>query len=1000
MSRLRSFLGRSIIFGVLAGSLLAPAAASPIYFLNTFDQPVLVGPTPAPGIWFTDRYAPGAFDQYWFQGDNRLRIGIRTADEASQRPPGFQAGFYNTQSRQFILDNGLYTSIRGRIFIGPDWQTHARRSDLWGVARNADGGLSGYPILGFVNIPGVVGLRCQYFTQDVDQDPRNGFEPGWVDVSDRVPGGVTINRWYDLEIVLTPSSFNVYVDGALVFVDDDVIGSVRFTGMILQAFNFPIAGDTPTIGPPIPPNLHTEYDVFWDDVGALPAGGHGLPVDLNRTYFSPSGGPLAVPGIALATTRPGGGLGGEQVIEFSRAPATDGTFTPFSDAHKPPKTLATDLRGRGYSFVLDVHDQALWAGGPIWSTRDNFAVKAGSDVDSRDGRPAVGVIVTKADEGRLRIHAASSFAHLGDFYLTNANETRFVIGVRFAADNSTMTVDVTPINGTNAGVTDSLTPLPLTVGGTDPLLNDDVSAIGFCAGWVSYAERSTAKATITNFVTDAVPNVMYAFSEDPYARPGERFSVMTGFANLAQPITGYQAFLHATGLVTLNPTSDYNRGFFDTFVPGTIDATLDLAGASPVATVLNMDFADIVLDAVSPGGNSIGFEPNVDTRVNLFAGAGPGFPDVPALTLDSNVLLVDGAPPSLTAPVLSGTALFGANTLVQGTLNVSVEAVDGAVNDSGLADRPEGWITWHGGAVTPLRFHSWIGHEFLASLPIGPATPLGPATLWVRVVDDAGNFNVRTVGLNVNVAQLALTIEANHFGPALVAPVARIVDVVVGGTGGANPPVTLYTDLNNNLALDPGEEGLIAHFNVHGVATLHLTAAHGLPATNNLLAISVKDRFFSLRTLVRPAMPPDRGSFTTAGNGQYTGTVNLRMGDVTHNNIVNVADLAVWAWRNGLAHPSATDHATPLTPRNPEITGDGIVNLADRNVITAAWLRAGDATPGAFAPSIHRGQRGDRMRLRELVAEGLPKAAAESMDRNRDGWVTVDEINTWVRQRR
>ena len=73
--------------------------------LETFDTPVVTGPTAAPGVWYTDRFAPAGFQT----SDGVLHETISGADHQAGDPDlaGGHYNFYNTQGRAFDLPRGL-----------------------------------------------------------------------------------------------------------------------------------------------------------------------------------------------------------------------------------------------------------------------------------------------------------------------------------------------------------------------------------------------------------------------------------------------------------------------------------------------------------------------------------------------------------------------------------------------------------------------------------------------------------------------------------------------------------------------------------------------------------------------------------------------------------------------------------------------------------------------------------------------------------------------------
>jgi len=206
--------------------------------------------------WVTDRYAPADFSSQFFAGDNRLHIGISSADALHNRPLAFQSLFYNTQGKQRPVSGGTaHWTASAEVYISTDMISgnNLRRSDLWvrtgDVVENA---FTEYPILGFRRF-----------------DPADPFNPaapnistiwrafdsdiGWVDLAHPVTAG-----WHTLEISGNGSAYVFKIDGITVFTDTFING-LPITTTFLQAYNF---------GQPIP-LPQDNYDVYWDNLSVI-----------------------------------------------------------------------------------------------------------------------------------------------------------------------------------------------------------------------------------------------------------------------------------------------------------------------------------------------------------------------------------------------------------------------------------------------------------------------------------------------------------------------------------------------------------------------------------------------------------------------------------------------------------------------------------------------------------------------------------------------------------
>ncbi|MFI4916431.1 MAG: PEP-CTERM sorting domain-containing protein [Phycisphaerales bacterium JB060] len=244
-----------IVLFAVAGSTVALGQTT-----LDFDTPgIAVGPSQAPGVWYTDRYAPADFESgYMFGGNGRLRQGIHADDGTSARPSSFSSTFYDTQGRKYDNDSGT-TSMSIDLYVPGDWATTGRRmAGFWGTAVDGADAISGFPIIEFTSNDDDdgSGARFRYYTQDVDQDPGNGLAPGWLSMG--LPTGFNYDSWHTLEIELDGSDWLASVNGQQLIVDNATVGSVGIDNVILQGHNTD-AGVT--------------YDILWDNYAAVPAPG-------------------------------------------------------------------------------------------------------------------------------------------------------------------------------------------------------------------------------------------------------------------------------------------------------------------------------------------------------------------------------------------------------------------------------------------------------------------------------------------------------------------------------------------------------------------------------------------------------------------------------------------------------------------------------------------------------------------------------------------------------
>jgi hypothetical protein len=228
-------------------------------------------------------------------------------------------------------------------------------------------------------------------------------------------------------------------------------------------------------------------------------------VDLNGTYLAPSSGATFIDAIASATTHPLGDRRGQgQVYELNKGlPAFEGTYTPFSDDGRKPQALTgVDLRGKSFQCDVDLHDLNLWnaAGG---AGAEFFQIGAGRQADPSDtGTEEAFVFIYRYWSGFALYMETDWFLYRPTTtYYAAADETKFRVRVDVNRAGTEALLTVIPLNGVAAGTVHTVSPLPLAA-------IDNVTSTSFFAGFTQNFDNinSTAKATISSFMTDAVAN--------------------------------------------------------------------------------------------------------------------------------------------------------------------------------------------------------------------------------------------------------------------------------------------------------------------------------------------------------------------------------------------------------------------------------------------------------------------------------------------------------------
>jgi len=208
--------------------------------VETFDDAVVLSPTQAPDVWYTDRYAPFAFETVFFDGDNRLMQSIDASDCSPCRPAGFDGVFYDTQGRKY--DTPGTTAMSIDLYVPAGWDTTGRRmAGFWATGFNASSTISLYPIVEFTSDGGVPRFRAW------PADPGLG---GWVDLG--LPTGFAYDDWYTLEMTIDGSTVTYTVGDLTLTLAAN--GTVEFGNVILQGYNN-TAGVT--------------YDIHWDNFTSL-----------------------------------------------------------------------------------------------------------------------------------------------------------------------------------------------------------------------------------------------------------------------------------------------------------------------------------------------------------------------------------------------------------------------------------------------------------------------------------------------------------------------------------------------------------------------------------------------------------------------------------------------------------------------------------------------------------------------------------------------------------
>ena len=710
----------------------------------------------------------------------------------------------------------------------------------------------------------------------------------------------------------------------------------------------------------------------------------GLPVDLNGRYMEPGNtGNAYTTNFAVASTGSDASNFGsaDRVMEISNGVgATDATFTPFSDALKPPNALAVDPRGKSWQFDVDL--------GGTWTDNGfGYPARTGSCFIVGGKKPGVyttgiaDVVIDHPDASGFRFDNSTDIADSLIQDLTGANQFRIGVAVD-ASSNSTVTI--TTLNGTSPGTVYVLGPGANSV----QFANDTYFTAGFNRSYGG-ADKGQATATVSNFTTDAVDDVLYTYASDPYAKTSETTSYDFGVANLTGPIVGYQAFLSTTGNETLSGGAYTSTPFPFHIQPfGTLSGGyLSLDGETMIGTTTQVSafLATVLMLDGAAGTAALGIAADNGNPLTPTRFSDPlGSPITPT-RFDSNIVVIDNTGPSVsintpTSPVMLGNLVF------------TVVADDGV--GSGLTLAPTILVTFSDATTVTLQTYAKIGNTFEAILPITPTTPCGATTAAATAVDDSGNSTTTApAAFTVSNATVTLTIVLDGSDNNLPGTVTRGMQIKLGGNPSTGTNAPFYAN-KNVVFSDPDGAGPLRL-----TGTVTLTALDGVPCGKDLNAVSVKDPKHTLRKL-----EPLGGI-----NDQYTATLHLRGGDCTGafdgalggtigDNAIDILDYGLFASQYG-SSPGAN---TPLgyAGGHSDFSGDGSVLTNDYTFISTGFLLIGDNEPGNFSDG------GGNQPLKTCTVQqmiergGVPAKVAKSYDLNHDGRITYQEITNWLAGKR
>jgi|GEM_PF-5587955 len=733
----------------------------------------------------------------------------------------------------------------------------------------------------------------------------------------------------------------------------------------------------------------------------------GTPIDLSGKYLAVKNSTV------LATTDPKGVVGQAPNAGTVLDPGVGYHAAPFSNQFLPPATLSgLDLTGHSYWFDVELGDASTW---PDLSSVQNYFI----------GQASIGQVGTE-----LQVRASASTPHGIDVSSYNGLTISFYrkdgrfwghvknlwydqdIDIPHPADVSKYHVNVSVSTTGAVGITITQSDGVATQNGTYPSVltqlsggsTDQVGLTGasFAAALVNVTDPTQVAASpvgvkIGGFATNAIPDALYVWSDNPYvgAVPGffcPQFRVNR--ASLSRTSAGYSLAMHSALPLAINPLN-LNFGWYEN--PAIFDGLTKsfaqnvgngLDHGQLIASLANITKKDLLLETIvttpftgnfTVGPFTMAALPNSmdDQPSTLFNSAGKKYPTT---LIGSNGVMVDTGTPTLTNFGLSigGQAV---NTSAPGDkVTVSVNAAD---NGSGIACNPLLTVTGVDNLGQPVGtpFTVLMGSadpltgRFVASYtaPVGALK----VTVTVSVSDRTGKAAFpATTTYTQDV--LMVTVKETGWTAAKGTSIQRVLRVVLGGAQGFTPIV-----INK-----------VVTFNANGVGTLTITPADGLPspATAGITTMYVKDPYHTLGK---------NTAVTLVGGGYTLGAtqVTLQSGDANNDNVIDTYDLAVYATFVGngmLVNPNTTtirNFGLPLPIGAFDVDWNADGSLDDYSTLTGALNKVGDPDPALGALAAAK----TSLTLAQTATVGLPAWIQAAADVNHNGVLTNGELMNWIK---
>jgi alpha-tubulin suppressor-like RCC1 family protein len=313
--------------------------------------------------------------------------------------------------------------------------------------------------------------------------------------------------------------------------------------------------------------------------------------------------------------------------------------------------------------------------------------------------------------------------------------------------------------------------------------------------------------------------------------------------------------------------------------------------------------------------------------------------------------------------------LIGGPNAIQGVIQIAVTATDA---HSGIAEAPTVTVIPFGGNPETATHTGQVDDTFYFEWTVTTTTPNGEAQIRSSVSDNAGN-EAEAVSRSINVNKAQAVVEVELLGVNV--NVTRTIKFVIGGNEEAER-IILYKPVTF----------------ISGVGTATIT---DLPDLGNWGQLSGKDEQHTLCHTV---------SLDVDDNQQYSASLELRGGDATNDNLIDIKDFGLMAGQWGtIPDPDST---WPL--RNANFDCFGTVWTSDFVFIQQGFLKWGDEEPvgtepdgGVGTASTTASEQPDRLTpitsiSVEELAEIIGLENAIKADFNQDGIVDTADIKWFI----